>query len=206
MNQSLIYHGGPAGKQGFPASSGGGSSYLYDRIWISSDELQSYPSFPPNGPSTRTLPNTLVTRVWTFAPDQLDIVFAWFALPSRYWTYATSAPTGLRLIPHYYVDSASVAPNDVIDFRAALIFFRCGEVINVAGPSMTALPSTCGVSNYQLCCQNHDDFPIINPYGASTEVEGIFYLKFERVGSDPSDTYPNEAHLLGIAVDIPLKF
>lgn len=207
---SRIYHGGgTSGNSGY--SSGGvvpppAAAYMYDRLYVSANDFKAYPAFPPNGPSVRTLPNTLVTNVYSFNPSELDIIFAWVHLPSRYWKYQIAAPTDFRLTLHSYVDSASAAPNDVILWKAAVMYFRDMENLNVAGPAMTDIRKSCGTFSYQLCENVQNNFPILNPSGSIVETEGMFYIKIERVGNDAADTYPNEAHFLGASIDIPLRY
>lgn len=207
MQNEKIYHGGAMRKSAWPSGSGAaGSSYLFDRVWIPATDFKPYPSYPPNGPSPRALPNTIVTYVYQFSPDQLDIIFAWVSLPSRYWTFITSAPTKLRLRPVYYTDNVVASPNNIIDFKAAVMWFPHGYTLNASGPSMTDIPSVCSPVAYGQEDSSVDDFPILNPHSDNSMIEGAFYVKFERVGNSAKDTYSNEAHVLGLMLEFPLDY
>jgi hypothetical protein len=207
MQTSRIYHGGSTSKRkGWPGGGSGSSSYNYDRIWIPSDDLFGYPNSAPNGPSTRTLPNGVAVRVWTFSPSETDIVFCWFGLPSKFWKYLfATGSSELTVMVYYYVDSTVGAPNNVIDFRLHLAYVRHNEDMNFVVPALTGLTAYSGTQFYNHVNTTFN-FGINDVSGAGTEIEGSFYLKLERQGGSPSDTYPNEAHLYGIGIDFPLKF
>lgn len=201
MNQSLIYHGGGFGGSG-GFGGGSGEKNLFDRIWIPAEEMKAVSSNPPNGPSVRVLPNGVNEHVWIFTPAELDIAFAHFALPSRYWTYKVTAPTGIRIKIYWYTDTTAAT---IIAWRLILGYWRNGESMNVVPPFFTDLNQAAG-TQYTIRVSEYVNFPLWNPSGSTAETEGSFYLKVGRDGPNAADTFPGEAYLLGASVEIPLKY
>lgn len=204
MNQSLTYHGGGfGGCGGFSgAAAPAPASYLFERIWIPAAELQALTSNPPNGPGTRVLPATVNTRVWIFSAAELDLAFAWFCLPSRYWKYDFTAPTECTVRLYWYTDNTAAT---IIRWKAELNYVRDGETCNFAPPALGTYDSAAG-TQYLLHVQTLANFPINNPSGSVAETEGAFYLKLGRDGADAADTFAFEAFLLGASVEFPLKY
>lgn len=194
-----IYHGGGARKIGFP-SGGGGGTYLFERIWIPAEQFAPLSSNPPNGPNTRVFPNTVNAYSYFFAAAELDLIYHWFCLPSRYWTYTFSAPTRCTLRLYWYVESTSV---NNIRWKAELNYVRDGETMDFTPPALGTYDAAAGTANdkHVLTLTN---FPINDPSGAGTSVEGAFYLKLGRDGADSADTFSGEAYLTGVSVEIPL--
>jgi hypothetical protein len=197
---SRIYHGGASGKmRGWPAG-GGGSTYLYERIWIPAEQFAPLSSNPPNGPNTRVFPNTVNAYSYFFAADQLDLIYHWFCLPSRYWTGKLSAPTDCKLRLYWYTENTS---GDNIRWKAELNIVRDSETMDFAPPALGTYDAAAGTANY-LHIQELTNFPINDPSGAGTNVESAFYLKLGRDGADAADTFTSEAYLIGASVEIPL--
>lgn len=198
---SRIYHGGASGKmKGWPAGGGGGSTYLFERIWIPAEQFAPLNSNPPNGPNTRVFPNTVNAYSYFFTADALDLVYHWFCLPSRYWTYAFSAPTSVTLRLYWYVEATSA---NNIRWKAELNYVRHNETMNFVPPALGTYDAVAG-TQYYLHVQTLANFPINDPTGAGTSVEGAFYLKLGRDGADAADTFTGEAYLIGASVEIPL--
>jgi len=204
MNTSRIYHGGGVGRRGFPGGGGGGGStlYLYERIWIPADDFKAHPTFPPNGPMTRSLPNTVQTHVWAFTPNEQDMAFAWFGLPSKYWDYNLSVPTGINLRLYWY---AEVTASQQVCWAAELAYVRHGETLNFVPPAWTPMYKS-PVTQYILRADDYPDFPVYDTTGSGALTEGAFWLKIIRDGSNAADTFSSESYLLGVSVEIPLVF
>lgn len=202
MQQSAIYHGGGMGRGGgFPAGSGG-SSYLFERIWIPAEQFAPHNTNPPNGPNTRAFPNTVNAYSYFFTAAELDLVYHWFCLPSRYWKYQFSAPTECIVRLYWYVETTSA---NNIRWVAELNYVRHNETMNFVPPALGNYDAVAG-TQYNLHVQTLTDFPINDPSGAGTEIEGAFYLKVGRNGADAADTFAGESYLIGVSVEIPLKF
>jgi hypothetical protein len=203
MNQSSIYHGGGfGGCGGFGGAPAASEKYLFERIWIPANDLKALSSNPPNGPSTRVLPNTVNTFVWIFTALELDLAFAWFHLPSRYWKYDFTAPTECTLRIYWYTDFTAAT---IIRWKAELNYVRNGETANFVPPALGTYDVAAG-TQYVLNVLTVPDFPINNPSGSILETEGAFYLKLGRDGANAADTFPQEAYILGASVEIPLKY
>lgn len=203
MNTARIYHGGGAGRRGFPpAAAVATTKYLYERIWIPANDFKAVTSNPPNGPATRVLPNGENEYVWIFTPSELDIIFTHFALPSRYWTYKTGAPTDINIRLYWYTDTTAAS---VIAWRLILGYFRDGETLNAVLPFFTDHNQVAG-TQYFLHASLYANFPLWNPSGSAAETEGAFYFKVARDGANAADTFPGESYLLGASVEFPLKY
>jgi len=202
MNQAKIYHGGGmGGSKGFSPSSSPVTTYNKERIWLNAEQFSSLSAYPPNGPTTRALPNTLNLRVYAFSPTELDLAFAWVPLPTSFWTYKLTAPTSCTLRTFWYTDNTSA---DIIAWRAELIYIRDMETLNFAMPSLTSMNEAAG-TQYQLHMQDYANFPIYNPSGSTAETEGAFYLKIGRDGPSAQDTFAFEAYLIAASIEFPLK-
>lgn len=203
MNQAPIYHGGGfGGGGGFPAAAAPSSTYLFERIWIPAEQFAPLSSNPPNGPNTRVFPNTVNAYSYFFTAAELDLVYHWFCLPSRYWKYQLSAPTECTVRLYWYVETTSAL---IIRWVAEINYVRHNETMNFVPPALGNYDAAAG-TQYNLHVQTLANFPINNPSGAVTETEGAFYLKLGRNGADAADTFTGEAYLIGASVEIPLKF
>ena len=203
MNQSLIYHGGGmGGGGGFAGAAAASEKYLFERIYISATELKAHSTQPPNGPATRALPTTINTFVWIFTSTELDLVTAWFSLPSRYWKYQIAAPTECTLRLYWYTDNTSA---NVIAWRHELNYVRNGETLNFAPPALANSDLAAG-TQYLLNVTTLANYAINNPSGSAAETEGMFYVKVGRDGAAAADTFGFEAFLLGVSVEFPLKY
>lgn len=203
MNQSMIYHGGGMGKgSGFTSGGGGGGSYVYERIWIPANELNALSSNPPNGPTTRVLPNTVNSRVWIFTASELDLAFSWFCLPSRYWKYIFSGTTEIAVRIYWYTDNTAAT---IVRWVHELNYVRHNETMNFTPPVLGTYDTAAGTA-YNLHVSTLTNYTVNDPSGAGTEVEGAFYLKIGRDGANGADTFPFEAYLLGVSIEFPLKF
>lgn len=203
MQQALIYHGSGPGKRGWPAGGGSGSGlYLFERIWIPAEQFAPHATYPPNGPNTRTMPNGVNAYSYFFTAAELDLVYHWFCLPSRYWKYSFSAPTECTVRLYWYVEATSA---NTIRWVAELNYVRHNETMNFVPPALGNYDAVAG-TNYNLHVQTLANFPINDPSGAGTEIEGAFYLKVGRDGTAAADTFTGEAYLIGVSVEIPLKF
>lgn len=203
MNQASIYHGGGfGGCGGFGGAAASVQKYLFERIWIPAEQFAALSSNPPNGPNTRVFPNTVNAYSWFFAAAELDLVYHWFCLPSRYWKYQLTAPTECTLRLYWYTDVTSAL---IIRWKAELNYVRDGETMNFVPPALGTYDAAAG-TQYLLHVQTLANFPINNPSGAVTEMEGAFYLKLGRDGADAADTFTGEAYLIGASVEFPLKY
>lgn len=202
MQQSKIYHGGSMGRgSGFSAGSVPPTSFNKERIWINAEQFSSLSAYPPNGPTTRALPNTLNLRVYAFSPTELDLAFCWIPLPTSFWTYKLTAPTSCTLRFFWYTDNTSA---DVVAWRGELIYIRDMETLNFAMPALTVMNEAAG-NKYQLHMQEYADFPIYNPSGSAAETEGAFYFKIGRDGPSAQDTFGFEAYLIAASIEFPLE-
>jgi hypothetical protein len=200
MEQSRIYHGGGmGGGRGF----GGGSSPVAinkERIWLHTSDMTALQAFPPNGPNCRVLPTTINTCVWIFSAAELDLLFTWLPVPSKFWTYALTAPTGLDLRFYWYTDNTSA---DIIAWRAEINYVRNGETLNFAPPAL-GIRNVAAGTQYLLHVEEFLNFPINNPTGSILETEGMFYFKMGRDGAAAEDTFGFESFLLGVSIDFPI--
>jgi hypothetical protein len=200
---SRIYHGGGSGgRGGFPSVPTVTEKFLFERIWIPTNDFKAVTSNPPNGPSTRVLPNGVNEFVWIFSPSELDIAFAHFCLPSRYWTYVVAAPTNLNVKIYWYTDTTAAT---IVSWRLILGYWRNGESMNVVPPFFSDLNQAAG-TQYTIKVSEYNNFPLWNPSGSVLNTEGSFYLKVARDGASAQDTFGGEAHLIGASVEIPLKY
>lgn len=200
---SRIYHGGGINtSRGFGNAAPPAGTYLYERIWIPAEQFAPHNTNPPNGPGTRALPSTVNTYSYFFTPNELDLLYHWFCLPSRYWEYQLSAPTKCTLRLYWYVE---VTSGSNIRWAAELNYVRHNETMSFVPPALNALDHVAG-TQYALHVSTHADFPINNPSGSVTETEGMFYLKLGRDGAAAEDTFSSESYLLGASVELPLKF
>jgi len=202
MDQSKIYHGGSMSRgSGFSAGSVPPTSFNKERIWINAEQFSSLSAYPPNGPITRALPNTLNLRVYAFSPTELDLAFCWIPLPTSFWTYKLTAPTSCTLRFFWYTDNTSA---NVVAWRGELIYIRDMETLNFVMPSLTSMNEAAG-NQYQLHMQEYANFPIYNPSGSVAETEGAFYFKIGRDGSSAEDTFGFEAYLIAASIEFPLE-
>jgi hypothetical protein len=203
MNQSKIYHGGSmGGSKGFSGGVASPTKYLYEKIWIPSTELRSHTSFPPNGPTTKALPNTVQTHVWVFTASEQDMAFAWIPKVSRYWNHNLTVPTSCNLRLYWYGETTQAKQ---VCWGVELCFVRNGETLNFVPPAWTQMYLT-GITAYQQNITLRSDFPIFNPSGSAAINEGTFFLKVIRDGSNAEDTYDFEALLLGVSIEFPLVY
>jgi hypothetical protein len=198
MKQRIISNGGP-GRHGFVNFQ---EKFLYEKIWIGANDLASHSTYPATGPSTRALPNTVQTRVWSFSSTDQNMVYSWFSLPSRYWSYKLDAPTGINLRFYWYTDTTAAG---TICWASELAFVRTEETANFVTPVWSQI-YRANPSQYIMYATEYLDFPLYNPSGATTIKEGLFWVKMIRDGSNASDTYNSVAYLLGVSVEIPLIY
>ncbi|MFA5235091.1 MAG: hypothetical protein WC390_11890 [Sulfurimonas sp.] len=202
MNSSRIYHGGGLGRgNGF--SGGGavpGTKYDFERVWIAANDLTPLTAFPANGPMTRSFPLTVGSRVMAFSASELDLVFAWICLPSKYWDFNFAVGCSLKL---YWFNETTSA--NIIAWRAEMNYIRHGETCNFAPPALNNMNIAAG-TQYLLNVQEYANFPINNPSGSVVNSEGAFYVKVGRDGTAAEDTYAQEAYLLGVSIDFPLTY
>lgn len=202
MKQSLIYHGGSTGKgNGFSPGAAPAPTFNKERVWMNIEQFSSLAAFPPNGPTTRALPNTLNLRVYAFSSTELDLAFCWVPLPTSFWTFKLTAPTSCTLRTFWYTDNTSA---NVIAWRAELIYVRDMETLNFVMPSLTNMNEAAG-NQYQLHMQEYANFPIYNPSGSALETEGAFYLKIGRDATSADDTFDFEAYLIAASIEFPLE-
>lgn len=202
MQNSMIYHGGGMGKGGgFYPGSTPAPTIDSIRIWVNVSDLSALTAKPPNGPSTRVLPNTMNARVWIFTPSELDLAFCHIPIPNEYWTYKVTAPTDCNLRLYWYTDLTSA---NIICWRAELNFIRNLETLNFALPFLNDINRAAN-TQYQLQVSESLNFPINNPSGSAAETEGLFYFKVGRDGANAADTFANEAYLLGASIDLPIS-
>lgn len=199
MTQRIITSGGP-GRRGFVGSGSAPAAINKERVWMNAEQFTGLNAYPPNGPTTRALPNTLNLRVYAFSPTELDLAFCWVPLPSKFWTYKLTAPTACDLKFYWYTDNTSA---DVVAWRGELIYIRDNETLNFGMPSLTVMNEAAG-NQYALHVQEYNDFPIYNPSGSAAEVEGAFYLKLGRDGPSAQDTFGFEAYLIAASIDFPI--
>lgn len=200
MNQAKVYHGGGMGRGSGFSPAAAPVAALKERVWIDASAMNALVAFPPNGPTTRQLPTTINTRDWVFSAAELDLVFAWIPTPSKFWTYAITAPTALDLRFYWYTDNTSA---DIIAWRAEINYIRNGETVNFAPPTL-GIRNVAAGTQYLLHVEEFLDFPINNPSGSIAETEGMFYFKMGRDGAAAADTFAFEAYLLGASIDFPI--
>lgn len=201
MNQSRIYHGGSmGGSKGFSGSGAAPASIDKIRIDRYTSDFTALASNPPNGPNCRVLPNTPNTCVWVFSATEMDLVFSWIPLPSKFWTYDLTAPTNCDLRFYWYTDNTSA---NIVCWRAEIVYVRNGETLNFVPPVLTNINVAAG-NQYALHVEEYLNFPITNPTGSAAETEGLFYLKMGRDGANAADTFGFEAFLLGASIDFPI--
>lgn len=203
MEISRIYHGGSTSKRkGWHGCCDG--KYLIDRVWIPAVEFEPHPSSPCGVLVPRVFPNGVAVRCLTFASNQLDVCYVW--VPAmKYWTFNFGAPTGISMKVVWGMELTSGAPANQVKFKYSFSYVRNNETMDFVPPAMADLDSYTTFA-YALRIRQSDDISIFDPSGAGTALEGAFYLKFERVGPDPWDTYPNNVNLYGIYLDFPLQF
>jgi hypothetical protein len=203
MGQISIYHGGGfGGCSGFGSGSSSGEKTLYLRYYVPATEFKAVASNPPIGPNVILFPNLVNAQAWQFHPDELDIVFAHFCLPSRYWKYLLSGSNDITVRLHWFTENTSVY---VICWRILLGYFRDGETLDVAPPAFSNFNQAAG-TRYLYHSTPYTNFPLWNPSGSTSETEGGFYLKVGRDGTNASDTFLYNADLIGASVEIPLKY
>lgn len=200
-NQKIISSGGP-GRRGFPGVSTTPASTLTKiRIDRHTSDFTALQAYPPNGPNCRVLPTSINTCVWVFTPTELDLMFSWIPLPTKFYTYKMTAPTGVDVRFYWYTDNTSA---NIICWRAELVYVRNGETCNFAPPTLQVINRVAG-NQYIMNTTEILDFPITNPTGSADETEGMFYLKIGRDGAAAEDTFANEAYFMGCSIDFPLK-
>lgn len=201
MNHRIISSGGP-GRRGWPSSSAvPPTSFNKERVWANIEQFQSLIAYPPNGPITRALPNTLNMRVYAFSNTELDLAFCWVPLPTNFWTFKLTVPTSCTLRFFWYTDNTSA---NIVAWRTELIYIRDMETLNFAMPALTSANEAAG-NQYQMHITEIADFPIYNPSGSAVEAEGAFYLKIGRDGPSAEDTFGFEAYLFGASIEFPLE-
>lgn len=200
IKQRVVSSGG-GGRRGFPASSGTAPSLNKIRIDRHNSDFTALQAYPPNGPNCRVLPSTVNTCVWVFSATELDLMFSWIPLPSKFWSYKLTAPTGIDLRFYWYTDNTSA---NIVCWRAELVYVRNGETMSFTPPSLQVINRAAG-NQYVLNVTEILDFPLTNPTGSTSETEGMFYLKIGRDGAAAEDTFGFEAYFVGASIDFPLK-
>lgn len=198
--QRIITSGGP-GRRGFVGASSAPASINKIRIDRHTSDFTALQAYPPNGPNCRVLPNTINACVWVFSATELDLMYSWIPLPSKFWNYKFSAPTGVDLRFYWYTDNTST---NIVCWRAELVYVRNGETCNFAPPSLQVINRAAG-NQYRLNVTEILDFPLTNPTGSSSETEGMFYLKIGRDGAAAEDTFGFEAYFMGASIDFPIE-
>lgn len=200
MTQRIITSGGP-GRRGFVGSGSAPAGINKIRIDRHTSDFTALQAYPPNGPNCRVLPTSINACVWVFTPSELDLMYSWIPIPSKFWTFKTDAPTGIDLRFYWYTDNTSA---NMICWRAELVFVRNGETCNFAPPSLTVINRVAG-TKYLMNVTEILDFPLTNPTGSANEYEGMFYLKIGRDGAAAEDTFANEAYFMGASIDFPIE-
>jgi hypothetical protein len=200
MKNRISSNGGP-GRRGWSSSGSVAPTLNKIRIDRHTSDFTPLSAYPPNGPSCRVLPTSINTCVYAFSPTELDLMFSWIPLPSKFWNYKLTAPTGCDLRFYWYTDNTSA---NIVCWRAELVYVRNGETCNFAPPALQVINVAAG-TQYNLNVTEILDFPITNPTGSAAETEGMFYLKMGRDGAAAEDTFGFEAYVLGASIDIPLK-